>query len=231
MKNMEKSKYSFLNNHFKFIQFELDKSNEYYTPFIKYCKENKFYEDCIKEYKYGTCLFEIETKEPFFTELTNDEADYSSFEFYLNQLPDLELDNVAYLFSLVSDGATKQLQDAFSIPTNYPSEFAKAYLKDTYGQVVYTYQFMSLLSCSLIGDDNQYNYINDYRRLFNCRAKKVFDKLEELYLPDGYSLYKLLESYTPYNNNEYSGGFGFVKTPTHKIAWDFIERAKKYITL
>ena len=43
---------------------------------------------------------------------------------------------------------------AFSIPTNYPSEFAKAYLKDTYGQVVYTYQFMSLLSCILIGDDN-----------------------------------------------------------------------------
>ena len=89
---------------------------------------------------------------------------------------------------------------------------------------------MGLLSCSLKGDDNQHNYINEYRRLFNCRAKKVFDKIEELYLPDGYSLYKLLESYTPYENNKYSGGFGFLRTPTHKVAWDFIVKAKKYIT-
>ena len=69
--------------------------------------------------------------------------------------------------------------------------------------------------------------INEYRRLYNGRHGDFYKKLEGLFLPDGYSLYKLLETYTPYHSM--SNGFGFLTAPKHKLAYQFIEKAKKYL--
>ncbi len=226
---MGKSNYGFLNNHFKFCQFELIPSNEFYIPFINYCRENQYFIECINDYKYGTCIYELDTKSIITVGLVNEISSCNSFEIYLNQLPDLQLNNVAYLFSLVSDNTINAVLNAFSFPTEYPSEFAKEFLKDTYGQVVYTYQLMELLSFCLKGDENQHDLINDFRKKFNLRDASFFEKLAGLNLPDGFSLYKLLENYTPCCKNENTRGMGFVITPTHSTAWKFIKRAKKYI--
>ena len=225
---MKKSKYSFLNNHFTFQCYEMNPNDEHYLTYIKNREGD---EEIDISFTHGASLWENDTKEIIDGRISGSKMDFSSFEFYLNQLPDLELNNVAYMFSLVYNNATNLLEDAFSFPKDYPSEFAKSYLMKTYGRVVTTDQFTGLLSCCLIGDDNNHNYINESRRKFCMRYNEIFEKLEALYLPDGYSLYKLLEDYTPIGTgSEPRTNIGTVFNQRHVIAWDFIKKAKKYIT-
>lgn len=219
---MDDSKFGFLSNHFSFHHFELSQSCEFYE------QVKTFYPDTYFDYKYGVCFIEKETKTVLnIVCLTNDDnSDFSSFQHYLNQLPNLDLNNVAFLFALTSDNNSRLLNNVFQIPENYPSEFAQSFLKETSGQIIYTYQLMELLSFCLPQSENNHNQINEYRRLYNLRQADFYKKLEELYLPDGYNLYKLLKSYTPYYST--TNDFGFLRVPTHKLAYRFIEKAKKY---
>lgn len=220
---MQKTTFGFLSNHFHYQLFKISQNNEFYEQAKKQYPEN------YANYKYGICLIENESKSILdICCLTNeDTTDFSSFHFYLNQLPNLDLNSVALLFALVSNGETRLHNNAFQIPGNYPSEFGKMFLKETFGQVVFTFQFMQLLSFCLPQNENNHNNINEYRRLYNGRHGDFYKKLEGLFLPDGYSLYKLLETYTPYHSM--SNDFGFLTAPKHKLAYQFIEKAKKYL--
>lgn len=220
---MQKTKFGFLSNHFHYYHFEITPNNEFYNQTVTH------YGDCYLDYKYGIGLIENETKSILeICCLTNDEdSDFSSFRFYLDQLPNLELNSVALLFALTSNNHSRRINNVFHIPKNYPSEFGKAFLKDTFGQVIFTFQFMELLSFCLPKDENSHNQINEYRRLYNTRQADFYKKLESLYLPDGYSLYELLKAYTPYDTM--TNDFGFITYPTHKLAFKFIEKAKHYL--
>jgi hypothetical protein len=222
---MQKTKFGFLSNHFHYYQFEIIPGSEFHN------QVKKQYQDNYGDYKYGICLIENETKSILdICCLTNDDtSDFSSFHFYLNQLPNLDLNSIALLLALISNTHSRLTNNFFQIPHNYPSQFAKIFLKDTFGQVVFTFQFMQLLSFCLPQSENSHNQINEYRRLYNLRQADFFKKLEGLYLPDGYSLYKLLKTYTPYHSMP--NNFGFLTRPTHKLAYEFIEKAKKYINL
>lgn len=223
---MNKSKFGFLSTHFRYEIVELTPGNDYYATVKDYYKDLDY--DNIQNFKYSNRLIEIQTNEILAFGLTDDNnLDYSSFQFYLDQLPTLELNDVAFLFALVKENDKFPLKNAFQFPNNYPSRFAQSFLSETYGQIVFTYQLMQLLCFCLPPKENSHNQINDYRRLYNLRQANFFKKLEGLILPDGFSLSKLLKSYTPYHSDNY--GFGFVRKPTHKLAYSFIEKSKKYL--
>ena len=113
------------------------------------------------------------------------------------------------------------------MPADYPSEFCKEFLKDTYGRVVYIWQLRELFGFCLQGEENSYKKADEYRRWYNMRMAKVFPIIEQLYLPDGYSLNKLLQKYTPLRTAD--SDYGFVISPNISYVWDFTQRAKLYV--
>jgi len=220
---MQKTKLGVLGNYFQYHLFKIAPNNEFYK------EVEREYNNCFANYKYAIGLIENKTRTCLhICCLTNDDKfDFSSFQFYLNQLPNLDLHSVAFLFALTYNIESRLINNAFQTPENYPSEFAKSFLKDTFGQVVFAFQFTELLRVCLPKEENSHNQINEYRRLYNLREANFYKKLQDLYLPDGYSLYKLLEAYTPCNTK--SNDFGFLISPTYKLAYTFIQSAKKYL--
>lgn len=220
---MFNSKFGFLSNHFSFKYFDLKSNNDFYKD------AKKILPASCENTKFAICFVENETNAVLQVYgYTSEKKSFDiSFQHYLNQLPNLELNNVAFLFAMTNTEDLPLLDNAFEIPKNYPSNFCKSFLKETNGQVVYTYQLMQLLSFCLPTEENSHSQINDYRRQYNMRQASFYERLKTLYLPDGYSLYKLLEDYTPYYRT--TGDFGFLTTPTHKMAYSFIEVARKYI--
>jgi hypothetical protein len=69
--------------------------------------------------------------------------------------------------------------------------------------------------------------INEYKRLYNCRAASVFTEIESMVLPDGYPLSNLLKEFNLLGNQ--GDNYGFVSRPNYCLAWEFIEKAKKYV--
>lgn len=225
---MKKSKLAFLNNFFRFEHCKLAADTKLSNA-IKEYYSNELYKHFanLDDYKYGVGLVEVETMEPITFALANNEKeDYSSFEFYLNQLPDLSLKNVALLFAL-SRQDNVLIDDIFKIPAKYPSSFAQSLLGNTCGQVVFTCDFMHLLSCCLPDEENTFNQINEYRKAYNKRDMNSLRRLEELRLPDGANFYALLEEYTPFRVKDET--LGLICFSTHKLAFEFIQKAKRYV--
>ena len=222
---MNKLKFGFLGEYFYYQNFKIRETDALDNLLKQTYKEN------YANYEYALCLVEKNTNAvidiSFLHSKDNDFEQTNHFNFYLNQLPGLDLDNVALMFALISTPNNKLIDGVFSIQNNYPSEFAKAYLKRTFGNVIYTYQFMELLSFCLPAEENNYKDLNDYRKLYNIKQTAFLKKLENLYLPDGYSLFTLMKSFTPLRKE--LDDFGYLIKPNHKLAHLFIQQASKYL--
>jgi hypothetical protein len=223
---MQKQNFVHLKEHFMYETFQLDSGHR----FAESAKQNY---DKIKfdtqGYNFISAFYEKNTDHIFYFNISEkNDFKNDAFEFYLKQLPVLDLSNITYLFTL-TNSSKKLLPNAFEFAPDYPSEFCKEFLKDTYGKVIYTWQYMQLLGCCLQGEVNNHNQINEYRRWYNLRMAKIFTILETLYLPDGYSLTKLLREHTPLIPEEADYGYGFITRPDIAYSWEFIQSAKKYI--
>lgn len=219
---MLQNKFTNLKNYFHYQTIELEKGDIF----------NKFqsiYRETTNSYKYGLGIIEIETNEILPIGLTNEKSSYESFEYYLNQLPSLDLHNVSLLLALVSNNTLVQ-NNIFQFPTNYPSLFAKEILKETYGNLVFRHQLMFLLASCLPTEETDSYQLNEYCRQYNNRQNSFFNKLENLYLTDGCNLSELLKIYTPFGKkNRDDFDFGFVTQPLYKLAYQFIQSSNKYI--
>lgn len=223
---MQQQDFSHLKDHFSFEVFDLNSAHRFSETLIEKAEKQFFH---LEDFPFGIVFYEKETDFILYSlHSSSMDCNYEPFEFYLKQLPTLELSDVAYFFSLIDFKIPLQSK-AFKFDELYPSEFSKEFLKDTYGNVVYTYQLMQLISFCLRPEERDFNLMNDYRRGYNKRLSKTFEKLKTLYLPDGYSLYELLRNYTPTKTSEFDKEFGFVCSPRHSLAYEFIQRAKKYI--
>ena len=221
-----------LSNYFKFIPVEYGKDEKIDIAFRKILPEIVERED----WKYGTAFMEVETGNilGIGIDFENHRAwaayENELFRHYLQQLPDLELKNVDFFFYLV--GSRTKLDNAFKMPENYPSQFAFSVLSETYGQILYDYQFIELMRCckELSLDEKLPTALIDFRKHFNTRRPYLFEKLKTLHLPDGTNLFKLIADYTPNGRNgEQTMHLGFLTHPSYQYTYEFINLAKKYL--
>lgn len=216
--------YSFLAEHFNFEFFYLKSDHPLIEKLKNYYDEINF--DGWKDYKYGSAFIEKQSGHSFFFDISNDIFNYECYEYYLKRLPSLSLPDVSFFFQLILNNFPLR-ENIFKIPVNYPSPFAKELLRETYGNVVYSHQLMLLLANSLPFEERSHNLFNEYRKQFGLRKAAFFDKINTLFLPDGFNVGKLLKEYTPIKNDNYE--YGFVTMPSHQLAFEFIKRAKKYL--
>jgi hypothetical protein len=216
--------YSFLAEHFGFKFFDIKSNDPLVGEMKKYYAEINF--EHWQDYQHAAAFIEKKSGDAILFDISNNSFDYDCYGFYLKQLPSLKLSDVAFFFTLLQDGTF--LKDAiFKIPDNYPSTFAKEILKETYGNVVYSHQLLLLLASCLPKEEVSHKQLNEYRKDFGLRRASFFEKLENLFLPDGCNLGELLRQYTPRKIADCD--FGFVTLSTHKLAFDFIQKAKKYL--
>ncbi len=229
---MKQRDFSFLTKHFDFETFEITPEHRLTKQIFKKWEEwvltesskedNIKYACAFKGMSSDTILFSYESSEPI-----NSDAYLKGYYFYLKQLPSLNLSDVAMFFAFEWYNENL-IEGIFKIEENYPSEFAAELLKETYGKVVFTNQFTTLLAACLPVKENSHKDREGYRRGFNMSATDKFKKMESMYLPDGVNLAEVLRKYTINKNNGIEN-YGFISHPTHKIAYDFITRAKKYL--
>jgi hypothetical protein len=62
---------------------------------------------------------------------------------------------------------------------------------------------------------------------YNKRLPAIYKELQKRYLPGGYNLDELLKHYTI--KSFYYDYQGFVTSPTHSMAYEFIDCARKYL--
>lgn len=221
---MQQKNLSILKEHFVFETFQLNSQHRFVEEVLLDFQKRKF---DSKQYNFINAFYEKDTDHLITFEIsTKDDFNNDWFEFYLKQLPSLALSDVKYMFAL-GNGWVQMLPNSFEMAADYPSEFCKEFLKETYGNIIYTWQFMELLGYCLQGEENSHKQIDEYRRWYNMRMAKVFPIIEQLFLPDGYSLDKLLRKYTRLRSS-YSQ-YGFITRPNISSTWDFIQRAKKYV--
>lgn len=221
---METANLALLSNHFSYKEIEIKSKKDFFEQ-VKF-----LYPENYLDFQYGVCLVENSTEKILdICYLTNKKFSYNNaLSFYLKQLKNLELNSVALMLVLCSNNQSKLFENIYEFPENYPSEFAKAYLKSTYGKIIFNSQFIDLLSFCLPQNETQLLQLNEYKRLYNLRDANFFKKLENIFLPDGYSLYQLLKNFTPFYSSD--DDFGFVTFPNHKSAYLFMESAKKYLS-
>ena len=219
---IEKGKYSFLSRHFSYQQFEMSPSNEFFEKSKSLMHIDEF--TC----KYGYCFIDNESREVIFLDqLCNHETNvYERFQYYLDQLPNLDLNNIIYLLDLTGRSEIGLLPNAFEFPKDYPSEFGKSLTQETYGMIFYRIQLMELLKSCLPSDEGSLKELVEYTRMYNCGYSSFFKKLETLYLPDGFSLNTLIDKYTLRKDNS---EIGFVYGRRYKEAYLFREKIKKYV--
>ena len=221
---MQQKNFSFLLEHFGYETFELGSGHRFVEPVLIDCQKRKFDPD---GYNFINAFYEKNTDQMITFEIsTEDDFNNDRFEFYLKQLPSLSLSDGKYMFAL-NKSDLQLLPNAFKLPVDYPSEFCKEFLKETYGRVVYSWQFVQLVTSCLENEDYTINQVDEYCRWYNQRMAKVFPIIENLYLPDNYSLDQLLRKFTPLSAVD--SDYGFVIRPNVSYIWDFIQRAKKYI--
>ncbi|MGN6802011.1 MAG: hypothetical protein ACTHJN_08905 [Ginsengibacter sp.] len=222
---MKHRDYSFLKNYFDWQTFPVNDNSSITRSAVEYIKN--FYPDYRdREYKYACIFYEKSTNKIISCSPCDVPESYNkSFHFYLQQLPSLQLHDVAFFFNLVNE-EDLFMEDMFQWPENYPSSFCKEFLKDTYGYVTYNYQFMHLVQFSY-PEATSYPVMNDYRTKYNKRLPDIYKSLEKLYLPDGYNLGQLMKHYTI--KSSYFDNYGFVTYPAHAIAYDFIACAQKHL--
>lgn len=221
---MQQKNLSILKKHFVFETFQLNSQHRFVEEVLLDFQKRKF---DSKQYNFINAFYEKDTDHLITFEISlKDDFNNDWFQFYLKQLPSLALSDVKYMFAL-GNGWVQMLPNSFEMPANYPSEFCKEFLKETYGSVVYSWQFVQLVTSCLENEDYTINQVDEYRRWYNMRLAKVFPILQQLYLPDGYSLDKLLQKYTRFRSSD--SEYGFVTRPNISHSWDFIQRAKKYV--
>ena len=228
IQSMNKQNLGFLSAHFHY---------EYRSAKVVALQEKggdymQFYEDYYEQFKYAVCLVESKTKKIIRYFFTNERGFYfHPFMHYLNQLPDLSLKNVIYFFNLINyTENVPLLKNAFQVPDNYPSEYAKELLAETYGYLVYRYQLYELLrSCC------PFEYASDDTRFYKFRRdmqgtgkyQACLKQIRDWRLPDNYPLINILQNYTL--PNDHIEGILFLDNPRYKEAYKFIKTSKKSV--
>ena len=229
---MKQRDFSFLTDHFNYEVFELTPEHRLTSYIMQKWKES----DAVKlmqeqKIKYACVLKEISSDEILYSFESAEQIDINTiliaYQFYLKQLPSLYLSDVAIFFAALFD-AEYLCDNLFEVDENYPSEFAAELLKETYGNVLFYDQFTTLLAACLPAAENTYQGRNEYRLAFNIGKMTKLEKFETMSLPDGANLAKFLKEYTPLHKWD-PGWYGFIKHPTHKLAYEFITRTKKYL--
>ena len=147
----------------------------------------------------------------------------ASYLFYLKQLPSLSMSDVAMLIALI--GRDNYLcEGVFEVAPNFKYPFAATFFKDTYGQVIFDYQFTSLLSICLPGLERTPTQINDYLRALKTGNDEKLKKFETLSMPDGTNLAQYLKENTPIKKVFSKSEYGQVAKPTHKFAYQVCKR-------
>lgn len=229
---MKQRDFSFLADHFNFEVFELTPEHPLTNTILKELEDSGQREWAFNNnIKYAGVFKEISTNEVLYTLLNqiplklNNEL--KGYDFYLKKLPSLSLADVAMFFAM--DWKNKNLyENIFKMDENYPSEFAAELLKETYGKVIFTNQFTTLLAACLPQKENTHKDRDEYRKAIGLSLVDKLKKFETVVLPDGVNLNEFLLKYTI---NKYNGSdrYGFIKQPNHKLAYNFITRAKKYL--
>jgi hypothetical protein len=220
---MQHSNFSLIKDRFKYTVYSTTSKSKMVNALKTHFNDPNL----TDSFPYAIALIDTTTGEPLTFMLTTDEKpDVSSFEFYLNQIPDLNLNNLTLLLALSMPGNQKQ-ENTFQFPSDYPSAFAKQLLQETYGKLVFNDQFENLIRSCLPQKEQTKENLSYYRKAFNKRQSDFFKKAETLHLPDNTNLYDFLKEFTPLR--ESSMEFGFVMTPNHKAAFRFSELANQIL--
>ncbi|MEY5049707.1 MAG: hypothetical protein RLZZ175_3066, partial [Bacteroidota bacterium] len=142
----------------------------------------------------------------------------------LKLLPKLDIKTISYMFTLLGSNLDCN-KNIFKFNKNYPSEFGKLCLKETYGQIIYQSQLIDLIYNS----DIYYNISKIYGliKIINKKSVDNYYQFENLVLPDGYKLFDLLTEFTPlYKNSSYPG---LLLRDQYKEAYYFLKSSKKFI--
>jgi len=222
---MNSTNYSFLKNYFTWATIALDDETH---PLCNIANEYiKEYYPGIRHYSYASIFYEKDSNLILGGNPDDLPVSYKeTFEFFLEQLPSLQLSDVSLFLDLIHKEPTV-FGTFFQLPIDYPSTFCKDFLKDTYGYIVYNYHFMQLIQfCLPFG--GTFGVVNEYRNKYNKRTPEIYQKLEKMYLPDGSNLGELLKRYTIKTLNG-NPDYGFVSYPRHDEAYHFIVSAQKYL--
>jgi hypothetical protein len=223
---MTPTNFSFLKNYFSWDTIPLDdESNPLCKMANQYIKD--YYPDDIGDFPYASVFYEKSSNEIFVGNPTSSRvSNKEAFEFFLGQLPSLQLSDAAFFLRLIQQEAPL-IEDYFQFSLDYPSPFCKEFLKDTYGYIVYDYQFMQLVHFTF-RYGGTFDVLNEFRTGYNKRKTETLEKLENMYLPDGYNLASLLKQYTIKSIDHYHD-YGFVIYPMHDEAYHFMACAEKYL--
>jgi len=229
---MKQRDFSFLAEHFNFETFELTPEHRLTNYIFKELKDSGRSEwPVYQDIKYACVFKEMSTDEVLYSfpspSPIDIEDELRGYNFYLKLLPSLSLADVA-LFFAVEWGNKNLYENIFKTDESYPSEFAAELLKETYGNVLFYEQFTTLLAACLPARENTYQDRNEYRLAFNVGRVDKLKNLETMTLPDGVNLVEFLLKYTV-NKNNGADWYGFIGNSTHKLAYNFITRAKKYL--
>ncbi len=180
-------------------------------------KYNLKYAAAFREQRDDSVLFFDTSSEPMGRGLQ------TSYLFYLKQLPSLCVTDVAMLFALM--GKDNYLLDGvFEIDANFKYPFAASIFKDTYGKMLFDYQFTSLLSICLPVFEKTPSNINDYLRALKTGQNDKLKRLQTLTMPDGTNLAGYLKENTPIKKVFSTNEYGQVVKPTHKFAYQVSKR-------
>ena len=178
---------------------------------------NLKYAAAFREQRDDSVLFFDTSSEPIGTGLQ------TSYLFYLKQLPSLSVSDVAMLFALMGKD-NYLIEGIFEMTPNFKYPFAATFFNDTYGQVLFDYQFTSLLSICLPVFEKSPTQLNEYLRALKTGQDHKLKRLETLTMPDGTNLSQYLKENTPIKRVFSTNIYGQVVKPTHKFAYKVSKR-------
>ncbi len=152
---------------------------------------------------------------------------FKKFEFCLSQLPSPELNNICLLFDVIDYSQGELLSEVFQFPDHFPSQIAGILLSQTYGLVLYQYQFFTLLKVA--NPQLSCNEIDDYRKAWGKQQDEENEKLKRMYLPDGQNVYELLTWAFHKNANSFLDCYKGTLYPNFEEAISFQKTIMKYI--
>src|SRR5690242_10683271 len=116
---MKHRDYSFLKNYFDWQSLPVSENTFLVKNAVEYIK-NRYPDYKDREYKYASIFYEKSTNKIISCGPSDLPESYNkTFEFYLKQLPSLELHDVAFFFNLL-DEENRYLEGIFQCPEIYP---------------------------------------------------------------------------------------------------------------
>lgn len=218
---MKNNLYEKLNAHFEIKSFNLTQDKIANKVFEKEYKDYDF-----ADYPFGVGIYERKSKSIFPLHLSalNCDNPNEAFQYHLNQLPELTIHNLAMLIALSNFDENLKIRNAFNYPNDYPSDFAKSILKDSYGYILFPYHFYNLiLSCQGENVPRSTLQLSDALRDFNKSNVDFFEKIKNYLLPDGTSFYKLLLDCTILKSYDTNNLCGLISQPRYNIAYKMLE--------